>query len=107
MGDRTEEWKIGTVGGKDDVVGWVEGDLVATVGGSIVGLGRVDSEHVRRHLRREVVDHDGELLREGWRRWERSWFDTPEDLVHAEVRVSTYRERRRLSTYSGPRAASP
>jgi len=62
--DGTEGWEVGTVGGKDDVVGGVEGDFVATVGGSVVGLRGVDGEHVGRHLGREIVDHDGELLRE-------------------------------------------
>lgn len=67
VGDGTEGWKVGTVGGKDDVVGGVEGDLVATVGGSVVGLRGIDGEHVGRHLGREIVYHDGELLRESRR----------------------------------------
>lgn len=69
VGNGAEWWKVGTVCGQDDIVGWVKGDLVATVRGSVVGLGRVDSEHVGGHLRREIVDHDGELLRESWRLW--------------------------------------
>jgi hypothetical protein len=56
--DGAERWKVGAVGGKDNIVGWVECDLVATVGGSVVGLGRVDGEHVGGHLGREIVDHD-------------------------------------------------
>ena len=65
--DGAERWKIGAVGGKDNIVRWVEGDLVATVGGSVVGLGRVYGEHVGGHLGREIVDHDGELLRKSRR----------------------------------------
>ena len=62
--DGAEGWKVGAVCGKDDTVGGVEGDLVTTVGGSVVGLRRVDGEHVGRHLGREIVDHDGEFLGE-------------------------------------------
>jgi len=62
--DGAEWWEVGTVSGKDDIVGWVEGDLVASVGGRVTGLGRVDGEHVGGHLGREIVDHDGELLGE-------------------------------------------
>lgn len=75
------------MGSKDNVVGWIEGNLVATVGGSVAGLGRVDSEHVRGHLRREIVDHDGELLRESWGRWEGSGLDASKNLVHSEELV--------------------
>jgi len=82
VGDGAEWWKVGTVRSENDIVGWVQGNLVATVRGSVVGLSRVDSEHVGGHLRREIVDHDGELLREGWRMWQRSRLDTPKDLVH-------------------------
>lgn len=66
VGNGTEWWKVGTVCRKDDVVRWVEGNFVATVGGSIAGLSGIDSEHVRGHFRREIIDHDGELLRESW-----------------------------------------
>ena len=65
--DGAERWKVGTVCGKDNIVGWVEGNLVSTVGGGVVGLGRVDGKHVRGHLGREIVDHDGELLGESRR----------------------------------------
>jgi len=65
--DRAEKWKVGAMGGQDDTVGGVESDLVATVRGSVVGLRRVDGEHVGRHLGREIVDHDGELLGESRR----------------------------------------
>lgn len=47
----TEWWEVGTVCSKHNVVGRVEGNLVATVGGSIAGLGGIDSEHMRGHLR--------------------------------------------------------
>ena len=67
MRDGTERRKVGAVGGEDDVVGGVEGDLVATVGSSVTGLGRVDGEHVGGHLGREIIDHDGELLGESRR----------------------------------------
>ena len=65
--DGAEWWEVGAVSGEDDVVGWVEGDLVTAVGSGVTGLGRVDGEHVRGHLGREIVDHDGELLGESWR----------------------------------------
>ena len=65
--DGTERWEVGAVGGEDNVVRWVEGDLVAAVGGSVVCLRRVDGEHVGWHLGREIIDHDGKLLRESRR----------------------------------------
>ena len=65
--DRAERWKVGAVGGQDDTVGGVESDLVATVRGSVASLRRVDGEHVGRHLGREIVNHDGELLGESRR----------------------------------------
>ena len=86
MRDGAEGWKIGTVGGEDDVVGRVQCDLAATVGSSVVGLGRVDSEHVGGHLGREIVDHYGELLRESRGCWKGSWLDASKDLVHSEER---------------------
>ena len=67
LSDGAERRKVGAVGSKHNVVGWVESNLVATVGGSVVGLGRIDSEHVGGHLGREIVDHDSELLRESGR----------------------------------------
>ena len=66
VGDGTEWWKVGAVCSEDNVVGWVEGNLVPTIRGGIAGLGGIDSEHVGGHLRGEVIDHDGELLRESW-----------------------------------------
>ena len=39
------------------------------------------------HLRREIVDHDGKLLRESWRLLKRSWFDASKDLVHSGQHV--------------------
>ena len=90
MRDGAEGWKVGTVGSKDDIVGRVESDLVATVGGGVVGLRRVDSEHVGWHLGREIVDHDCELLREsrGW--WKRSWLHASKNLVHSEEGVRMF-----------------
>ena len=92
VGDGAEGRKVGTMGSKDDVVGRVECDLVATVRGGLVGLGRVDCEHVGGHLGRDIVDHDGEFLRESWRRWKRSWLDACKDLVHSEEEVRICRE---------------
>ena len=85
--DGAERWEIGAVGSEDNVVGWVEGDLVAAVGSGITGLCRVDCEHVGRHLGREIVDHDGELLGESWRWRKGSRLDTSKDLVHSEEGV--------------------
>jgi len=81
--DGAERWKVGTMCGKDNIVRWVEGNLVAAVGGGLVGLGRVDGKHVGGHLGREIVDHDGELLGESWREWKRSWLDASKDPVHS------------------------
>lgn len=87
VGNGTEWRKVGTVCSENDVVRWVEGDLVTTVRGSVVGLCRVDSEHVGGHLRRKIVDHDCELLRESWGLRKGSWLDTAKDLVHSGQHV--------------------
>lgn len=63
VGDGPQWRKVGAVRSKDNVVRWVEGNLVATVGGGIAGLGGIDSEHVRGHFRREIIDHDCKFLR--------------------------------------------
>ena len=101
VGDGAKWWKVGTVCGEDDVVRRVEGDLVATIRGSVVGLCRVDGEHVGGHLRREIVDHDGELLRESWRLWEWSWLDTPEDLVHSGQHIRGLQEAEKVVNLLG------
>ena len=85
--DGAEWWKVGAVRGEDDVVGWIEGDLVATVGDRVAGLGRVHGKHVGGHLGREIVYHDGELLGKSRRCWKGGWFDASEDLVHSEEDV--------------------
>ena len=85
--DGAERWKVGTVGSKDDIVGWIESDLAATVGGRVAVLSRVDGEHVGWHLGREIVDHDSELLGESRRSWKRSRLDASENLVHSEEDV--------------------
>ena len=86
MRDGAEGRKIGAVGGEDDVVRRIQCDLAATIGSSVVGLGRVYSEHVGGHLGREIVDHDGELLREGRGRWKGCRLNASKDLVHSKER---------------------
>lgn len=87
MRDGAEGWKAGAVGSEDNVVGRVQRDLATTIRNSVVGLGRVDSEHVGGHLGREIVDHDGKFLRESRGCWKGSWLDASKDLVHSEEKL--------------------
>ena len=64
MCDGMERWKFGTVDGEDNVVRRVQCALAATIESSIVGLGRIYSEHVGGHLGREIIDRNSEFLRD-------------------------------------------
>lgn len=73
-----QDWQIRAMSGNDDVVDWEEGH--AALGGSRNMTG-VHCQHMRGHIRGEIVDHHCEFLRENVGGG--LGFDARQDLKHA------------------------